>query len=169
MSRADDGGRSCRNGSAPTPLYYGRSTWRSEPWWQSWRNSRPAEHRRRHHERGCRCFNPIFQITFLVDSVLRSYSEWEHVFFSPTICYLAPVHGGHVYPSARYCRWMKGPASVMAAMAANPDGRPPLFMVCGPHVWGSSVGHLEGRQLGQRGCEHQPSTGVARTQELSWA
>jgi hypothetical protein len=29
----------------------------------------------------------------------------------------------------------------------------------------SSVGHLEGRQLGQRGCEHQPSTGVARTQE----
>jgi hypothetical protein len=53
-----------------------------------------------------------------------------------------------------------GAASVMAAMAANPDGRPPLFMVCGPHVWGSSVGHLEGRQLGQRGCEHQLSTGV---------
>ena len=33
-------------------------------------------------------------------------------------------------------------------MAANPDGRPPLFMVCGSHVWGRSVGHLEGRQLG---------------------
>jgi hypothetical protein len=29
-------------------------------------------------------------------------------------------------------------------------------------VWGSSVGHLEGRQLGQRGCEHQPFAGVAR-------
>jgi hypothetical protein len=44
-----------------------------------------------------------------------------------------------------------GAASVMAAMAANPDGRPPLFMVCGPHVWGSSVGHVEGRQLGRVG------------------
>jgi hypothetical protein len=32
MSRADDGGRSCRNGSAPTHLYRGRSAWRSEPW-----------------------------------------------------------------------------------------------------------------------------------------
>jgi hypothetical protein len=32
--RADDGGRSCRNGSAPTPLYHGRSAWRAEPWWQ---------------------------------------------------------------------------------------------------------------------------------------
>src|SRR5260221_313289 len=31
MSRADDGGRSCRNGSAPTHLYHGRSA-RVEPW-----------------------------------------------------------------------------------------------------------------------------------------
>src|SRR6478735_6228410 len=30
MSRADDGGRSCRNGSAPTHLYHGRSAWRAE-------------------------------------------------------------------------------------------------------------------------------------------
>src|ERR1700730_6048822 len=34
MSRADDGGRSCRNGSAPTHSYHGRSAWRAEPWWQ---------------------------------------------------------------------------------------------------------------------------------------
>jgi hypothetical protein len=46
-----------------------------------------------------------------------------------------------------------GAASVMAAMAANPDGRPRLFMVCGPHVWGSSAGHLEGRQLGRMDVE----------------
>jgi exodeoxyribonuclease V alpha subunit len=32
MSRADDGGRSCRNASAPTYLYHGRSVWRAEPW-----------------------------------------------------------------------------------------------------------------------------------------
>jgi hypothetical protein len=43
-----------------------------------------------------------------------------------------------------------GAASVMAPMAAYPDGRPRLFMACGPHVWGSSVGHLEGRQLAVR-------------------
>jgi hypothetical protein len=30
MSRADDGGRSCRNGSAPTHLFHGRSAWRAE-------------------------------------------------------------------------------------------------------------------------------------------
>src|SRR4029077_12975688 len=34
VSRADDGGRSCRNGSAPTHLYHSRSTWRAEPCWK---------------------------------------------------------------------------------------------------------------------------------------
>ena len=32
MSRADDGGQSCRNGSAPTDLYHGISAWRADPW-----------------------------------------------------------------------------------------------------------------------------------------
>ena len=35
ISRADDGGRSCRNGSAPTHLYHARSASRAEPWWHS--------------------------------------------------------------------------------------------------------------------------------------
>jgi hypothetical protein len=53
---------------------------------------RVAEHRRRHHEPGdCGCFNPLFQMAFAVDRVFRSDPEWEHVLFSPTICYLVPV------------------------------------------------------------------------------
>jgi hypothetical protein len=30
-------------------------------------------------------------MAFLVDRVFRSDPEWEHVLFSPTICYLVPV------------------------------------------------------------------------------
>jgi hypothetical protein len=31
---------------------------------------------------------------------------------------------------------------------ASPDGRPPVFMNCGSHVWGRSVRRVEGQQLG---------------------
>ena len=42
MSRADDGGRTCRNGSAPTHVYHGR--WRAEPRWHRifYRSARAA-------------------------------------------------------------------------------------------------------------------------------
>ena len=34
-------------------------------------------------------------------------------------------------------------------------------MACGPHVWGSSVGHLEGRQLGRLDAEHRELLALA--------